>query len=236
MKTPFVDYRKAKKIEECYPTPFYLYDEKGIRETVRKLYKAFSWNKGYKEYFAIKATPTPAILRILKEEGCGVDCSSAPELSLAEACGFSGEEIMFSSNDTPDREYLFCNQLGGIINLDDFSNIEEVSNILGVLPKTMSLRFNPGGYFSIGNTIMDNPEEAKYGMTEAQIIEGYRLLKDRGVEHFGIHAFLASNTVSNDYYPTLAKQLFSLLVKIKQETGVQLEFVNLSGGVGIPSP
>lgn len=234
MKTPFVDYRKAKEIEECYPTPFYLYDEKGIRETVRKLYKAFSWNKGYKEYFAIKATPTPAILRILKEEGCGVDCSSAPELSLAEACGFSGEEIMFSSNDTPDEEYLFCNQLGGIINLDDFTNIEEVSNILGVLPKTMSLRFNPGGYFSIGNTIMDNPEEAKYGMTEAQIIEGYRLLKDRGVEHFGIHAFLASNTVSNDYYPTLAKQLFSLLLKIKQETGVQLEFVNLSGGVGIP--
>ena len=234
MKTPFVDYRKAKEIEECYPTPFYLYDEKGIRETVRKLYKAFSWNKGYKEYFAIKATPTPAILRILKEEGCGVDCSSAPELSLAEACGFSGEEIMFSSNDTPEQEYSFCNQLGGIINLDDFSNIAEVEETLGTLPKTMSLRFNPGGYFKIANTIMDNPEEAKFGMTEAQILEGYKILKEKGVEHFGIHAFLASNTVSNEYYPVLARQLFQLVVRIKKELGISLDFVNLSGGIGIP--
>ena len=234
MKKAFVDYRKAKEIAETYPTPFYLYDEEGIRETVRNLYKAFSWNEGYREYFAIKATPNPSILRILKEEGCGVDCSSDVELSLAEACGFSGSEIMFSSNDTPDEEYVFANRLHGIINLDDFSNIEEVSEILGVLPKTMSLRFNPGGYFSIGNTIMDNPEEAKYGMTEAQILEGYRILKDRGVEHFGIHAFLASNTISNDYYPELARQLFSLVVKIKEECGISLEFVNLSGGVGIP--
>ena len=225
---------KAKEIAEMYPTPFYLYDEEGIRETVRNLYKAFSWNEGYREYFAIKATPNPTLLRILKEEGCGVDCSSDTELSLAEACGFSGSEIMFSSNDTPDEEYVFANRLGGIINLDDFTNIDEVTEILTTLPKTMSLRFNPGGYFSIGNTIMDNPEEAKYGMTEAQILEGYRILKERGVEHFGIHAFLASNTISNDYYPELARQLFSLVVKIKEECGISLEFVNLSGGVGIP--
>ena len=153
---------------------------------------------------------------------------------MAEACGFSGEEIMFSSNDTPEEEYSFAHQLGGIINLDDFSNIAELEETLGELPKTMSLRFNPGGYFKIANTIMDNPEEAKFGMTEAQILEGYRILKEKGVEHFGIHAFLASNTVSNDYYPVLARQLFQLVVRIKKELGISLDFVNLSGGIGIP--
>ena len=234
MKNAYVSKEQVEAIAREYPSPFYLYDEKGIRETARKLYKAFSWNPGFREYFAIKATPNPTILRILKEEGCGVDCSSQVELTMAEACGFTGEEIMFSSNDTPKEEYIFANQLGGIINLDDFSNIAELEETLGTLPKTMSLRFNPGGYFKIANTIMDNPEEAKFGMTEAQILEGYRLLKEKGVEHFGIHAFLASNTVSNDYYPVLAKQLFQLVLRIKKELGISLDFVNLSGGIGIP--
>ena len=234
MKNAYVSKEQVEAIAREYPSPFYLYDEKGIRETARKLYKAFSWNPGFREYFAIKATPNPTILRILKEEGCGVDCSSQVELTMAEACGFTGEEIMFSSNDTPEEEYIFANQLGGIINLDDFSNIAELEETLGTLPKTMSLRFNPGGYFKIANTIMDNPEEAKFGMTEAQILEGYRLLKEKGVEHFGIHAFLASNTVSNDYYPVLAKQLFQLVLRIKKELGISLDFVNLSGGIGIP--
>ena len=234
MKKVYVSKEQVEAIAREYPTPFYLYDEKGIRETARKLYKAFSWNPGFREYFAIKATPNPTILRILKEEGCGVDCSSQVELTMAEACGFTGEEIMFSSNDTPEEEYIFANQLGGIINLDDFSNIAELEETLGTLPKTMSLRFNPGGYFKIANTIMDNPEEAKFGMTEAQILEGYRILKEKGVEHFGIHAFLASNTVSNDYYPVLARQLFQLVVRIKKELGISLDFVNLSGGIGIP--
>ena len=234
MKNAYVSKEQVEAIAREYPSPFYLYDEKGIRETARKLYKAFSWNPGFREYFAIKATPNPTILRILKEEGCGVDCSSQVELTMAEACGFTGEEIMFSSNDTPEEEYIFANQLGGIINLDDFSYIAELEETLGTLPKTMSLRFNPGGYFKIANTIMDNPEEAKFGMTEAQILEGYRLLKEKGVEHFGIHAFLASNTVSNDYYPVLAKQLFQLVLRIKKELGISLDFVNLSGGIGIP--
>ena len=234
MKNAYVSKEKVEAIAKEYPTPFYLYDEKGIRETARKLYKAFSWNPGFKEYFAIKATPNPAILRILKEEGCGVDCSSKVELSMAKACGFTGQEIMFSSNDTPEEEYIFARDLGGIINLDDFSNIAEVEETLGTLPKTMSLRFNPGGYFKIANTIMDNPEEAKFGMTEAQILEGYKILKEKGVEHFGIHAFLASNTVSNEYYPVLARQLFQLVVRIKKELGISLDFVNLSGGIGIP--
>ena len=234
MKNAYVSKEQVEAIAREYPSPFYLYDEKGIRETARKLYKAFSWYPGFREYFAIKATPNPTILRILKEEGCGVDCSSQVELTMAEACGFTGEEIMFSSNDTPEEEYIFANQLGGIINLDDFSNIAELEETLGTLPKTMSLRFNPGGYFKIANTIMDNPEEAKFGMTEAQILEGYRILKEKGVEHFGIHAFLASNTVSNDYYPVLAKQLFHLVLRIKKELGISLDFVNLSGGIGIP--
>ena len=234
MKNAYVSKEQVEAIAKEYPTPFYLYDEKGIRETARKLYKAFSWNPGFKEYFAIKATPNTAILRILKEEGCGVDCSSKVELTMAEACGFKGQEIMFSSNDTPEEEYIFARELGGIINLDDFSNIAEVEETLGTLPKTMSLRFNPGGYFKIANTIMDNPEEAKFGMTEAQILEGYKILKEKGVEHFGIHAFLASNTVSNEYYPVLARQLFQLVVRIKKELGISLDFVNLSGGIGIP--
>ena len=234
MKTPYATLEQVKKINETYDTPFYLYDEKGIRENARKVHKAFSWNKGFKEYFAVKACPNPSILKILREEGCGTDCSSLTELQMSDACGFSGHEIMFSSNETPLSEYKFCEELGGIINLDDFTNIEELEETLGYLPETMSLRYNPGGYFTIANTIMDNPQDAKYGLTTDQIIEGYRILKEKGVKRFGMHSFLASNTVTNDYYPTLARQLFELAVRIKEETGVSLDFINLSGGVGIP--
>ena len=234
MKTPYATLEQVQKINETYDTPFYLYDEKGIRENARKVHKAFSWNKGFKEYFAVKACPNPSILKILREEGCGTDCSSLTELQMSDACGFSGHEIMFSSNETPLSEYKFCEKLGGIINLDDFTNIQELEETLGYLPETMSLRYNPGGYFKISNTIMDNPQDAKYGLTTDQIIEGYRILKEKGVKRFGMHSFLASNTVTNDYYPTLAKQLFELAVRIKEETGVELDFINLSGGVGIP--
>lgn len=233
MKTAYITRAKAEEINRTYPTPFYIYDEKGIRENARKLYQAFSWNNGFREYFAVKATPNPAILRILKEEGCGTDCSSMTELMMSDACGFSGHDIMFSSNDTPAEEYVFAEKLGAIINLDDFSNIAELEETLGHFPETMCLRYNPGGYFKIANTIMDNPQDAKYGMTTDQILEGYRILKSKGVKHFGIHAFLASNTVTNEYYPTLAKQLFELAVRIKRECGVSLDFINLSGGVGI---
>ncbi|ETP72377.1 diaminopimelate decarboxylase [Lachnospiraceae bacterium JC7] len=234
MKTPYATLEQVRKINETYDTPFYLYDEKGIRENARKVHKAFGWNKGFKEYFAVKACPNPSILKILREEGCGTDCSSLTELQMSDACGFSGHEIMFSSNETPLSEYKFCEKLGGIINLDDFTNIEELEETLGYLPETLSLRYNPGGYFTIANTIMDNPQDAKYGLTTDQIIEGYRILKEKGVKHFGMHSFLASNTVTNDYYPTLARQLFELAVRIKEETGVSLDFINLSGGVGIP--
>ncbi len=232
MKRTFLTLEQVKEIEKEYPTPFYIYDEAGIRKNVRRLEQAFSWNKGFKEYFAVKALPTPVILEILKEEGCGVDCSSHTELMLAEALGFKGHEIMFSSNVTPHEDYVYANRLGGIINLDDFSDIDLLSSLME-LPDTLCLRYNPGGSFSIHNDIMDKPGDAKYGMTKAQLIEGIKILARRGVKHFGIHAFLASNTGTNEYYPTLAGILFELALEIKNETGVSLSFINLSGGVGI---
>ncbi len=233
MKKAFISLEEVKRINETYPTPFYLYDEQGIRENARALREAFSWNPGFREYFAVKATPNPSILRILHEEGCGMDCSSMTELMLSEACGIRGQDIMFSSNDTPPEEYLFAEKLGAIINLDDFSNIEELKECLGHIPETICLRFNPGGYFRIANTIMDNPQDAKYGMTEEQLFEAYRILKGYGVKNFGIHAFLASNTVTNEYYPALARQLFQLAARVRTECGVDISFVNLSGGIGI---
>ena len=234
MKTPFVTKEQLDTICEQYPTPFHLYDEKGIRENARKLKQAFSWNPGFKEYFAVKATPNPTILRILQQEGCGTDCSSYTELLMSDKCGFSGTDIMFSSNDTPEEEFKLAAKLGATINLDDITHIDFVKNVLGSMPKRMSCRYNPGGKFSIANTIMDNPGDAKYGMTRPQIAEAYSRLKELGVEEFGMHAFLASNTVTNDYYPTLAKILFETAVELKQETGVQISFINLSGGIGIP--
>ncbi|MDQ0222244.1 diaminopimelate decarboxylase [Streptococcus moroccensis] len=233
-KSPFITLEQAEQLANQFPTPFHLYDEKGIREKARALNKAFSWNKGFKEYFAVKATPTPAILKIFQEEGCGVDCSSYVELLMSQKMGFTGEDIMFSSNNTPASEYQFASELGGIINLDAYEDLAFVKGSLGgKLPETMSCRFNPGGVFAMGTDIMDHPEESKFGMTKDQLIQAFKEMKTEGVKHFGIHSFLASNTVTNDYYPTLAKQLFELAVEVVAETGVHLEFINLSGGVGV---
>ena len=233
-KEAFVTKEQIEEIVKTYPTPFHIYDEKGIRENAKALKEAFSWNKGYKEFFAVKATPNPFLIDILREYGCGCDCSSYTELMLSEAMGLRGEDIMFSSNNTPASEYLKAAKLGATINLDDITHIAFLEKTLGYLPKTLSCRFNPGGYFSLGTDIMDNPGDAKYGFTTEQMFEGFKILKAKGVEHFGIHAFLASNTVTNEYYPTLAKQLFELAVKLKEETGAHIAFINLSGGIGIP--
>ena len=233
MKTPFVTKAQVDEMIKKYPTPFHLYDEKGIRENARKLYQAFSWNKGFKEFFAVKATPNPTILRILKEEGCGTDCSSLTELMMSDKLGFTGDEIMFPSNDTPAEEFVLAKKLGATINLDDFTHIDFLEKTAGI-PEKICCRYNPGGTFSISTTIMDNPGDAKYGMTKDQIIEAYRILKGKGVKRFGMHAFLASNTVTNDYYPVLARTLFEVAVEIKEKTGVKLDFINLSGGVGVP--
>ena len=233
-KKPFATREKLEEIAKEYPTPFYLYDEKGIRENARALKEAFSWNPGFKEYFAVKATPNPFILKILQDMGCGTDCSSETELMLSKACGFTGHDIMFSSNDTPPEEFKMADELGAIINLDDFTHIACMEKVLDTFPETMSCRFNPGGLFRISNDIMDNPGDSKYGMTEEQLTEAFRILKDKGVKHFGIHAFLASNTVTNEYYPLLAKILFELAVRVKNAAGVHIAFINLSGGIGIP--
>ncbi len=233
-KKPFVTKEQIEEIVKQYPTPFHIYDEKGIRENVKALKEAFSWNKGFKEYFAVKATPNPYLIDILREYGCGCDCSSYTELMLSEAMGVKGEDIMFSSNETPAEDYAYANQLGAIINLDDITHIEFLEETIGKLPDTISCRYNPGGIFKISTDIMDHPGEAKYGMTTEQIFEAFRILKEKGVKRFGIHSFLASNTVTNEYYPVLAKQLFELAVKLKRKIGVEIAFINLSGGIGIP--
>lgn len=234
MKNTFVTKEQLEAIAKEYPTPFHLYDERGIRENVRELYDAFSWNPGYKEFFAVKATPNPFLIQILHEYGCGTDCSSMTELMLSEAIGIIGEDIMFSSNDTPVEEFRKADELGATINLDDITHIEKVEQVLGHLPKKMSCRYNPGGVFKISNDIMDNPGDSKYGMTPEQMEEAFRIMKEKGVEEFGIHAFLASNTVTNEYYPMLARVLFELAVKLHKSTGAKIAFVNLSGGIGIP--
>jgi len=233
MKKPIVTLEQVKEIEKTYPTPFHIYDEKAIRENARALKEAFSWNKGYREYFAVKATPNPFILKILQEEGCGVDCSSLTELMLSEALDFKKDDIMFSSNVTPMEEYKKASELGAYINLDDFTHIDYLAEGVGI-PETICCRYNPGGVFELGTDIMDNPGDAKYGFTKEQLIEGYKKLMKLGAKHFGIHAFIASNTVSNDYYPTLAGILFELAVELKEKTGADIQFINLSGGVGIP--
>ena len=239
MKTPFVTKDQLEAIAAQYPTPFHIYDEKGIRENARRLKAAFAWNPGYREYFAVKATPTPAILKLLKEEGCGCDCSSMAELVMAEKCGVTGEGIMFSSNETPAAEFKKAAELGAIINLDDITLIDELEQALGGVPEKICCRYNPGGVFTLGETregfqVMDNPGDAKYGMTRSQIAEAYKILAAKGVKEFGIHSFLASNTLSNEYYPALARILFQLAVDLKNETGAHITFINLSGGVGIP--
>ncbi len=238
-KKPFVTLAQAEEMTKQYPTPFHLYDERGIRENARRLNQAFSWNKGFKEYFAVKATPTPRILQILKEEGCGTDCSSYTELLMSEACGFSGQEIMFSSNDTPAEDFVLAEKLGATINLDDITHIPFLEKAIGHIPERICCRYNPGGVFQLSDSeegfqVMDNPGEAKYGMTREQMTEAYRTLIRKGVREFGIHAFLASNTISNEYFPALARILFQMAVELKNETGAHITFINLSGGIGIP--
>lgn len=231
-KKPFVTKEQIEEIVKTYPTPFHIYDEKGIRENARRLKKAFSWNKGFKEYFAVKATPNPYLMQILREEGCGVDCSSLTELMLSDAVGFSGSEIMFSSNVTPEADFRLARELNAIINFDDLTHVDYFKGI-APFAETMCCRYNPGGDFTLNNEIMDTPKDAKYGMTKEQMKIAFKKMKEYGVKHFGIHAFLASNTTDNGYYPKLARILFSLAAELAQETGVHIAFVNLSGGVGI---
>lgn len=233
-KETFVTKAQLEEIVKTYPTPFHLYDEKGIRENIEALKEAFSWNEGFREYFAVKATPNPFLINILREYGCGCDCSSYTELMLSEAIGATGESIMFSSNETPAAEYKYADELGAIINLDDITHIDFLEETIGHIPETISCRYNPGGLFKISNDIMDNPGDSKYGMTTEQLFEAFKILKGKGAKEFGIHAFLASNTVTNEYYPMLAKVLFEMAVKLQQETGVHIKFINLSGGIGIP--
>ena len=233
IKTTFADKAKLMEIINEYPTPFHIYDERGIRERARALKQAFSWNRGFREFFAVKATPNPAILRILKEEGCGTDCSSYTELLLSKAVGITGHDVMYSSNATPRRDYKLAAELGAIINLDDITHIDYLDGICGI-PKTICCRYNPGGIFRASTHVMDNPGDAKYGFTREQIFEGFRRLRKLGAERFGLHAFLASATQGNEYYPELARVLFKLAVELNRETGAQISFVNLSGGVGIP--
>lgn len=233
-KRPFITKEKIEEIAAQYPTPFHVYDEKGIRENARKLKSAFSWNKGFREFFAVKATPNPYLMEILMEEGCGFDCSSYTELMLSDRVGAKGADIMFSSNATPDEDFLLARKLNAQINLDDFTHIEILDKLCGI-PDTISCRYNPGGEFKTSEkgNVMDTPKDAKYGFTHDQLIEGYKLLKEKGAKRFGMHAFLASNTLTNDYYPVLAEILFKTAVEIKEKTGISLEFINLSGGVGI---
>lgn len=235
MKKPFLTKEQLDNIIENHPTPFHIYDEKGIRENARKLKQAFAWNKGFKEYFAVKATPNPYIMKILMQEGCGFDCSSYTELILTEKVGAKGDDIMFSSNVTPDEDFIKCNELKGIINLDDFTHIEVIEKLFDI-PQTISIRYNPGGEFKTSEkgNVMDTPSDAKYGFTHEQMLEGFKILKEKGAKRFGMHAFLASNTLTNDYYPVLAGTMFKAAVDIKEKTGVSLSFINLSGGIGIP--
>jgi len=234
IKTPFVGKEKLDEIAAKFPTPFHLYDERGIRETARLLKKAFSWNSGFREYFAVKATPNPYIMQILMEEGCGFDCSSYTELLLSERVGAKGENIMFSSNETPDKDFLLAAKLGAFINLDDFTHIDIYDKLCGI-PETVFCRYNPGGEFKTDESgnVMDVPGDAKYGFTKEQLLSGYKILREKGAKNFGIHAFLASNTKGSDYYPVLARLLFETVVEIKEKTGIPITYINLSGGVGI---
>lgn len=233
-KKPFITKEKIEEIVKKYPTPFHIYDEQGIRENARRLKAAFAWNKGFREYFAVKATPNPFIMEILMEEGCGFDCSSYTELMLSDRVGAKGDAIMFSSNATPDEDFLLARKLGVQINLDDFTHISVLDKLCGI-PKTISCRYNPGGEFKTSETgnVMDTPKDAKYGFTHDQIIDGYKILKDKGAKRFGMHAFLASNTLTNDYYPVLAEIMFKTAVEIKKKAGISLSFINLSGGIGV---
>ena len=233
-KTPFVTKQQVEEIVKQFPTPFHLYDEAGIRANAQAVKDAFAWNPGFREYFAVKATPNPFLLQILKEYGCGCDCSSYTELLMSDAVGIDGHDIMFSSNDTPEEDFKLADKLVAIINLDDITHIDFLEKTIGHIPETISCRYNPGGVFTLSNGIMDNPGDSKYGMTKEQLFEAFKILKSKGAKYFGVHAFLASNTVTNEYYPMLAKVMFELAVKLQKETGAKVAFINLSGGIGIP--
>ena len=232
-KTTFLTLEKAQEIKAQIPTPFHIYDEAGIRQRARDLKAAFAWNPGFREYFAVKATPNPYILQLLHEEGCGCDCASYTELLLAEAVGVTGHDVMFSSNVTPELDMKKAYDMGAYINLDDATHVEFLHRVAGAVPETVCLRYNPGGSFSLGNTIMDMPRDAKYGMTEDQMAGAITRLMQLGTKHFGIHAFLASNTTTNEYYPELAANLFRLAVRLRNATGADFTFINLSGGIGV---
>ena len=231
-KIPFLTLEKAKEIREQIPTPFYVYDEAGIRANARLLKAAFSWNPGFREYFAVKATPNPFLLKILHEEGCGCDCATYTELLLSEAVSITGHDVIFSSNDTPALDMRKAREMGVYINLDDATYVDFLAS-MGPVPETVCLRYNPGGSFSLGNTIMDMPRDAKYGMTEDQMAGAITRLMKLGTKHFGVHAFLASNTTTNEYYPALAGQLFRLAVRLRNATGAHISFIDLSGGIGV---
>ena len=231
-KIPFLTLEKAKEIREQIPTPFHVYDEAGIRANARALKAAFSWNPGFKEFFAVKATPNPFLLKILHEEGCGCDCATYTELLLSEAVGITGHDVIFSSNDTPALDMRKAREMGVYINLDDATYVDFLAS-MGPVPETVCLRYNPGGSFSLGNTIMDMPRDAKYGMTEDQMAGAITRLMKLGTKHFGVHAFLASNTTTNEYYPALAGQLFRLAVRLRNATGAHISFIDLSGGIGV---
>ena len=218
---------------EQFPTPFHLYDEAGIRKNARNMNAAFSWAPNFKEYFAVKALPNPAILKIFKEEGCGLDCSSECELLLAEMSGFRGEDIMFSANAMPPREFDLARSMDAIVNLDDISDIDTLA-AHGGIPETVCVRYNPGGDFTLGNAIMGSPGESKYGWTKEQLTQGLPRLNAQGAKRFGLHAFLSSNTIDDSYYPKLAGILFELGAEMAEKCGLELAFVNLSGGIGIP--
>lgn len=232
-KLPF----NKKQIEEIikkYPTPFHIYDEKGIRENAKKFYKAFDWVPNFKNYFAVKACPNPYILKILKSEGMGTDCSSMPELIMAEKVGITGENIMFSSNDTPAREFKKAKDLGAIINLDDITHIEMLEKSVGI-PEIICFRYNPGPLRKSGvNTIIGKPEEAKYGMTKKQLFESYKIMKGKGVKKFGLHTMVVSNELDVKALAETAAMLFDLAAELHEKLGIKLEFVNLGGGIGIP--
>lgn len=236
MKDKTLPFNKTQidKIIKKFPTPFYLYDEEGIRKTAKEMYAAFSWVKGFKNYFAVKALPNPHVLKLLKQEGMGADCSSLPELMLAEKVGVTGEEIMFTSNETPAKEYAFAKKLGAIINIDDISHIEYLEKQIG-LPDLLSFRYNPGPLRKHkGNVLIGKPEEAKYGLTHQQLLEAYKLAKQKGVKRFGLHTMIATNELDPKAFIETAEMLFNLVIEIQKKLGVRIEFVNLGGGVGIP--
>ncbi len=235
MRTKRLPFGKATldEIIRTTPTPFYLYDEKGIRENAKALLAAFAWNPGFREYFAVKATPNPYMMKLLKAEGFGADCSSRPELELARRIGLSGEAVMFTSNDTPAEEYRLAKAMGAILNLDDLSHIDYIERNAGGLPARICFRYNPGARRE-GNAIIGHPEEAKYGFTRTQLFEGYRRARDRGVRRFGLHTMVASNELRGEYFGETARMLFELVGELSASLGIRFEFVNLGGGIGIP--